>query len=654
MISGNTEVEFNEATGTIRSLKYTGDTMNWCDAAGEWGAVRIANMCGDFEFSTMAVKSLQFTENGCTAVYEHKGIEVEAKCILQKNGNLTESYTIKNTRNKDVFLKQGDIGFQLPLSDRYTNSLDCMQNHCNVHIWCGYNTTYINALKMGNSDINLGLVLKKGSIPSYSISQVFGGYRGIFVLDCEPMHLHPGETATIEWEVFWTAGREDFYKKAADFDAFVNIKAPHFTVFDKENICFDAFLPVGTNSVTVICDGEKVEYTRDGRTITVNYTPQRIGEHRFDIFYDNKRTYAEFLVSEPFEVIVKKRVNFIIDKQQCNDKGGSLDGAYLVYDNKCRQQYYDASFHDHNATRERIGMALLMAKYLQTHQDDTKVAESLDRYITFLKREFYDENTGEVFNEVGRDNTYYRLYNNLWVAQLFAEMYILTEDSWYLVGIKKIFDNYYDKGGKKFYPNAVEIGLVMKAFENSPLETTVKNELMEAFKIHVENMIEIGSAYPPHEVKYEQTIVAPAVTFISQMGLMTGDKRYLIAVNEHIENLNRFNGNQPSYHLNQIPIRYWDGYWFGKLRARGDTFPHYWSCLTARAFMDYYLISNEDSYRLAAIECMRNCLCLFNEKGEGSAAYMYPFRIGNREYQVYDDWANDQDFALYFAMEFDL
>lgn len=119
----------------------------------------------------------------------------------------------------------------------------------------------------------------------------------------------------------------------------------------------------------------------------------------------------------------------------------------------------------------------------------------------------------------------------------------------------------------------------------------------------------------------------------------------------HIEALERFAGHQPSFHLNEIPIRYWDDFWFGKLMTYGDTFPHYWSCLSARSFNDYYKISGDEHYLKMAEECMRNCMCLFKESGEGSAAYLYPFKLDNTYGETYDEWANDQDFALYYAME---
>ena len=119
-------------------------------------------------------------------------------------------------------------------------------------------------------------------------------------------------------------------------------------------------------------------------------------------------------------------------------------------------------------------------------------------------------------------------------------------------------------------------------------------------------------------------------------------------IEKHIKALARFNGHQPSCYMNETPIRYWDDFWFGSGRLQGDTFPHYWSCLTARSYIDYYNASGDETYKLAAEECIRNCFCLFNEKGEGSCAYVYPYRVNDSKGEFYDTWANDQDFALYF------
>ncbi|MCS2593418.1 hypothetical protein NXX56_23150 [Bacteroides thetaiotaomicron] len=68
--------------------------------------------------------------------------------------------------------------------------------------------------------------------------------------------------------------------------------------------------------------------------------------------------------------------------------------------------------------------------------------------------------------------------------------------------------------------------------------------------------------YPASEVNYEQAIVAPSVMFLLQLYMETGRQKYLDGAKIQMPVLEAFNGKQPSYHLNEIAVRHWDGYWF--------------------------------------------------------------------------------------------
>lgn len=93
----------------------------------------------------------------------------------------------------------------------------------------------------------------------------------------------------------------------------------------------------------------------------------------------------------------------------------------------------------------------------------------------------------------------------------------------------------------------------------------------------------------------------------------TGIQKYLDGAKQQMPALEAFNGNQPSYHLNEIAIRHWDGYWFGKREMWGDTFPHYWSTLTGAAFYLYAQCVGDNAYKRRAENIVRNNLCLFFE-----------------------------------------
>lgn len=63
--------------------------------------------------------------------------------------------------------------------------------------------------------------------------------------------------------------------------------------------------------------------------------------------------------------------------------------------------------------------------------------------------------------------------------------------------------------------------------------------------------------------------------------------------------------------MNEIAIRHWDGYWFGKREMWGDVYPHYWSTLTAAAYHYYSQCTGDASYQRRAENIVRNNLCLF-------------------------------------------
>lgn len=275
--------------------------------------------------------------------------------------------------------------------------------------------------------------------------------------------------------------------------------------------------------------------------------------------------------------------------------------------------------------------------------------KSLNLFIDFAKRESFDEETGEVFDGTGKNRKFIRLYNAPWLITLFTKMYILTGDKTYLEYCQKSIDFYYAGGGYKFYPNGFSMLLTYNAFRNAGMTDACK-AVYAHFKKHADNIVKNGTSYPKHEVNYEQTIVTPAVTILSEFAKISVNTAYADETGKHIKQLERFNGHRPSCHMNETPIRYWDDYWFGSGRQQGDTFPYYWGCLIARAYHAYAAVSGDKAYEAAAAEGIRNCFFLFDEKGRASCAYVYPYRIDGKKGVFCDDRANDQDFALYFYL----
>lgn len=161
--------------------------------------------------------------------------------------------------------------------------------------------------------------------------------------------------------------------------------------------------------------------------------------------------------------------------------------------------------------------------------------------------------------------------------------------------------------------------------------TAEADTLLNDFKSMADVFCENGPNYPTSEVNYEQSIVAPSIIHLLNVYMLTGDEKYLKGAESQLPLLESFSGKQPSFHLYDIAIRHWDGYWFGKDRIWGDTFPHYWSTLSGIAFRLYAKATGKQEYTERALNIFRNNLCLFTEDGRGSCAFIYPDKVNGQK-----------------------
>lgn len=152
--------------------------------------------------------------------------------------------------------------------------------------------------------------------------------------------------------------------------------------------------------------------------------------------------------------------------------------------------------------------------------------------------------------------------------------------------------------------------------------------------------------YPVSEVNFEQSIVTPAAVMQLELYRWTGDREWLTAAELQLKTLLRFSGKQPDHQLHDIAIRHWDGYWFGKDRMWGNTFPHHWSTLNAIALHHYGQAAGEDSYGSISEGIIRSNLAPFDQDGRGSCAWIYPTSVNGRPGHYADPCANDQDWVL--------
>ena len=456
---------------------------------------------------------------------------------------------------------------------------------------------------------------------------------------------------------------EIFGHKAGSFTGAMKDKKGLFEVADNGTIFLDeigemAYVTMRCNSPLRNCtakiNGIPVKVYHANGIWTVKHKMEQAGEMRVEFCYGNgKRTHADLLVIDNVKDLVNKRISFIRNRQQMNNPRDLRDGAYMVYDCEADSIYPNNTPNcnpvDRDEGAERVGMGVLLAKqYLLSDKKDNDLKSSLLRYAKFLRTRLQ---TPEyvTYSSVDQKNRN-RAYNYVWIAEFYFYMYRATGNRQFVRDGYETLRSMFRQFGHGFYGIGYPVCLGLQCLKEAKMENE-HQLLLDDFKTIGDKFIANGVNYPASEVNYEQSIVAPALQLLAQVYLETKERRYLDEVKRQLPVVEAFNGFQPSFHLNEIAIRHWDGHWFGKYELFGDTFPHYWSTVTASVYHYYALCTGDTSYQKLAEEIVRNNLCLFFEDGKASCAYMYPHKVNGEKAHFYDPYANDQDWALVYWLQ---
>ena len=657
-------VKLDTKTGAISQLNIKGepDRMDWLTATDGsqypwidekygWGLGYFTENVGGKNIRREWRLPESVSQNGLEVHYRVGEVGILVKRYQEKR-DWIEEYEFKNEGTKTVNLS--DIGIYMPFNDNYPDARTCIHRRANVHVWAGENAAYVCALRMGGYAPHLGIVLTEGRIKSYEISErgidkQHSQTRGIFSLNPTDMQLKPGEVNRLAWHIFPHVGVKDFRNRIialgsvfAECDKYVYEKG------DTARIKLHGHLKECT---MMMQDSTLVPMTKEDDVWTAKVPMNCTGEVRFDFLYgDGRRTHADCLVISNAREVIEKRVAFIRTRQQMANRSDLRYGAYMVYDNDGDSIYLNDTPNcnpvDRDEGAERQGMGILLAKqYLLTGDDSLKI--SLLKYAKFLREKLQtkDYTTYSSVDQKGRN----RGYNYTWAADFYFLMYRVTGDRQYAVDGYQTLQSLFRQFGYGFYSIEIPVQLGLQVLEDAGMKAEyedLKSDFIQTGDLFVKN----GLNYPAHEVNYEQSIVGPAICFLAQLYLETGNTKYLDEVKRQMPVLEAFNGFQPSYHLNGIAIRHWDGYWFGKREMFGDTFPHYWSTITGAAFHYYAFCTGYLWYQRRAENIVRNNLCLFFEDGKASCAYLYPYKVNGEKAQFYDAYANDQDWALVYYL----
>lgn len=648
------KVSVNKKTGALNMISNTADPyrMNWLFASGDeyltWQKPEEDWGLGKYDVPHLGVKDEKWTKvTAEKSVGNKMSLQYNTRCLHVRvdrapvGQDYVESYTFVNTTSKQIEVSGLDI--YTPFNDNYPDAKTCATNRCNAHVWPGMNSAYVNAIRMDGASPHLGLVLTKGAIQSYSIDNrelhhknvewtyTGSNVRGVIALNVAPFTLKPGGMYTIQWKLFWNNGWDDFFKKAIAA-GFVKLDADNYVLTKNEKLT----ISINANAAAGI------------KKKSLRLLGDSLGEHTYKVYYDHGRKYTilNYLVISSAEQLIDRRVQFIVKNQQMNDPQDGRYGAYMVYDNDLNKIFTTPENSvnpvDRDEGRERLGMGVLVAKWLQTHQNDS-VRNSLIRYVEFVRRKLQTPDY-TVYSNIAHTSPK-RSYNYPWVAHLYLETYKLTKEKKYLKDFFGTMAKNFQESGFEHYSIGFRVTDALAALAEAGMNAE-RDTLLADYKKVGDFFAKTGIYYPKHEVNYEQSIVAPAVTLLCEMYQVTNDKKYLEAAKLQLRSLEAFNGKQPDVHLNDIAIRHWDGYWFGKTPTWGDTMPQYWSTLTAIAFEKYYQCTGDKSYNERAKKIVEANLLNFEENGQAHCVYIYPEEVNGKPGKFYDQFANDQDWAL--------
>jgi hypothetical protein len=533
----------------------------------------------------------------------------------------TETYEVRNVSDEPVAI--GSLGISTPWRDLYSSSRESLAEAVHAHVWTGGADSWVWAVPMDGSGPGLGLQLTEGELWAYSVEsreatsssnarghlylQVTDRARAPEAMGGQPLlALAPGESYRWTWQLAWHDSLADFHASRQPL-----LEAPSLVA------------EVGESLVVRLADGVS------GPTSVM---ADKAGTQYVEATDGKVRSRIQVLFHQPLRELVEARVRFVLDRQRPVERGDSRRFSFLPYDNETGLTVLSGAWHDWSDGRERIGTALLLQEARDRGWGDrAELDEALAGYQQFVD-EFLVDADGTVADDSLR-LTRTRLYNFPWFARFF-----LGQGS--PERAVQILDRYYELGGDHFL--AFDLGpLLLSLSEHSP-------RMLEHLERHARTFVEYGDELPAHEVNYEQSMVAPLLELLlaaHQAGFVER-----VELERRLPWLTAFAADQPDVRLRHIAIRHWDGYWFGLLRLWGDVFPHYWSVLSAAVYLSWPF---EDLSELGHA-ILRANLVNFGPDGSATCAFVYPSAVNGRPAHLADPLANDQDWALVYALRYGL
>lgn len=614
------------------------DSVPWVGPESRWGTGWVVSDAGSGRF--VRPLELDFEESGVAIGYEPvPGLRLDV--TRRFDDKWYERYVLRNVSDSTITI--GSYAVTTPIRDLYGPAAKVLREHCHAHVWTGGAESWLVAVRMDGTPPALTLDLTEGELWSYSIAGrhqfTSSNVRGVISLHAtdharaphafggQPeISLSSGQELCIGWEIGW-------------YDDIAAALSGHRSTVDVSELA----APVGQSIAIATAHGTDQRVDSDEHAVS-----------HVDVEHsDGRRSRVAVLHHTPLDELVRRRVGALLDRHRPVERTGTRAAAFVPYDTETGLRIsHDLGWADWSDARERVGMPqlLLEARARGWCEDVAAVDEALLAYKAFCLDHIVLPD--HRIRDGSTNPNSARLYNHPWFAQLFADLYATYTDPADLECAVGIIDSYYRNGGAKF----LAIGIAEAAGRTAALcdevgrtedASRVRAHLLE----HASTVAALGSDLPAHEVAYEQSMTAPLLSILEGAWRIQPDPVTADAMRTVLPWLLAFAGRQPHVRLRNVPIRHWDGFWFGRSRLYGDTFPHYWSVLSARALLDWPddvelpELSREQAGSIAR-DVLRANLVDFTADGNASCAFLFPSAVDDSVGYFADPLANDQDMGL--------
>ncbi|MFC7624180.1 hypothetical protein [Microlunatus sp. GCM10028923] len=607
--------------------------------------------------------TVTWTEGGVELVHAWPEHGLRLDLGRRFDDHWTEHYSLINTGAEPVRI--GSIGISTPWRDVYQSSADSLAGAVHAHVWPGGADSYVWAEPMDGAGPGLGLVLITGELWAYSVEsrdaftssnirghlylhptdvarspEAFGGQPEIVI--------EPGSSYDWSWRLSWYADRAALH-------------ADRTPVITLDAVVAEAgqAIPITTTATTLpeLVEGQGTighsPSTGSGYEGMINSGGPGVVELRAT--RDGRTARASVFFHRPLREVVERRVAFIAERQVARERDDASAAAFVPYDRRSGLTTLPTVWRDWNDVRERVAMPLLLQ---QTRTlgwgDPARLDDLLDRHRAFVLDRVVAAD-GTVADD-SRRAVHTRLYNFPWYARYLAAEHDRTGNAADLDLAAKIIERYYALGGQQFLAfglGGIVTGLAEKLITAGDRDRA--DALRDSLIAHGRHFVEVATDLPSHEVNYEQSMVAPMLDLMINVHRLDPDAVPGPEIALRLPWLTAFAGDQPDARLRHIPIRHWDGYWFGVERHWGDVFPHYWTVLSAQVFLGLPEGIVPDRRRAelrdqgAAI--LRANLINFADDGWATCAFVYPSCVNGNPTHHADPLANDQDWALVYALD---